>query len=89
MRSYQRVLTDPLVLEIMATWPGAAIKMQDQNKIAIESMYAAADEGGAYLDKIGQTDLLNLSHEQWMTFIETVIRTFETTRNKLTVEMPF
>src|SRR3954462_1605833 len=56
MKSYQRVLTDPLVSEIMSTWPGAIIKMQDQDHIEIESMYAAADKGGACLDAIGQTD---------------------------------
>src|SRR3954468_10911145 len=89
MKSYQRVLTDPLVSEIMSTWPGAIIKMQDQDHIEIESMYAAADKGGAYLDAIGQTDLSKLNHGQWMTFIETIIREFETTRTKMTVEMPF
>ena len=49
----------------------------------------ASDAGGAYLEKIGQTDLSNLNNRQWMTFIETIIREFETTRNKLTVEIPF
>jgi hypothetical protein len=52
-------------------------------------MYAASDAGGAYLDEIGQTDLTQMDNRQWMTFIETVIREFETTRNKLTVEIPF
>lgn len=65
------------------------IQDQDQDRIAIESMYAASDAGGAYLDKIGQTDLAKLDNRQWMTFIETVIREFETTRNKMTVEIPF
>jgi uncharacterized protein DUF6511 len=73
----------------MSTWPGAAVMMQDQDCIEIESMYAAANKGGAYLDEIGQTDLSKLNAEQWMTFIETVIREFETTRNKMTVEIPF
>ena len=63
--------------------------MQDQDHIEIESMYAASDAGGAYLDEIGQTDLTQMDNRQWMTFIETVIREFETTRNKLTVEIPF
>ena len=63
--------------------------MQDQDHIEIESMYAASDKAGAYLDEIGQTDLANLNERQWMTFIETVIREFETTRSKLTVEIPF
>ena len=63
--------------------------MQDQDHIEIESMYAASDAGGAYLDEIGQTDLTQMNHRQWMTFIETVIREFETTRSKLTVEIPF
>ena len=49
----------------------------------------ASDAGGAYLDEIGQTDLTQMDNRQWMTFIETVIREFETTRNKLTVEIPF
>ena len=73
----------------MATWPGAVIKMQDKNQIELESMHAAADKGGAYLDEIGQTDLAELTHEQWMTFIKTVIREFEAMRNKMFVEMPF
>ena len=89
MKSYPRVLTNPLVSEIMSTWPGAVIVMQDQDHIEIESMYAASDAGGAYLEKIGQTDLTQMDNRQWMTFIETVIREFETTRNKLTVEVPF
>jgi hypothetical protein len=63
--------------------------LQDQDRIEIESMYAAADKGGGYLDKIGQTDLAKLDHRQWMTFIETIIREFETTRTKMTVEIPF
>ena len=63
--------------------------MQDQDRIEIESMYAAADKGGAYLDKIGQTDLSKLNERQWMTFIETIIREFEAIRNKMTVEIPF
>jgi hypothetical protein len=62
---------------------------QDQDHIEIESMYAASDAGGAYLDKIGQTDLAKLDQRQWMTFVETIIREFETTRNRLTVEIPF
>jgi len=38
--------------------------------------------------KLG-TDLTQMDNRQWMTFIETVIREFETTRSKLTVEIPF
>ena len=63
--------------------------MQDQDHIEIESMYAASDAGGAYLDEIGQTDLTQMDNRQWMTFIETVIHEFETTRSKMTVEIPF
>jgi hypothetical protein len=65
------------------------IQDQDQDRIEIESMYAASAAGGGYLDKIGQTDLAKLDHQQWMTFIETVIREFETKRTKMTVEIPF
>lgn len=61
----------------------------NQDHIEIESMYAASDKAGAYLDSIGQTDLAKLTSAQWMTFIETIIRTFETTRNGMTVEIPF
>lgn len=61
----------------------------NQDHIEIESMYAASDAGGAYLERIRQTDLANLDNRQWMTFIETIIREFETTRNKLTIDPPF
>ena len=62
---------------------------QNQYSIDIESMYAAAKKGGAYLDKIGQTDLAKLNEQQWMTFIETVINEFEVTRTELTLGPPF
>jgi hypothetical protein len=73
----------------MSTWPGAVVVMQDQDNIELESMYAASDAGGAYLEQIGQTDLMQMNNRQWMTFIEIIIREFETTRNGLTIDPPF
>lgn len=63
--------------------------MQDQDHIEIEAMYAASDAAGSFLERIGQTDLAKLNNRQWMTFIETVIREFETTRTKMTQDPPF
>lgn len=54
----------------------------------VEAMYAASDEGGKYLESIGITDLAKMSEDQWMTFIETVVRAFEEKRSELWGNQP-
>jgi hypothetical protein len=61
----------------MTEWPEAVIKMQEPNKFEIQGMYAASEKGGAFLDTIGKTDLAQLSEDQWMQFIETIVRSYE------------
>lgn len=77
MSTHQRVLQHPLVSSIMAAWPGAVIKMKEPNQIEIQGMVEAAAVGGEYLESIGASDLATLTEEQYMTFIETVIRSYE------------
>ena len=71
------VLNNPLVAEILETWPGAKVKMKEPNSFEIEGMYAASDIGGAYLEGIGKTDLVSMSQDEWMTFIERIVRGYE------------
>lgn len=63
----------------MSEWPGAVITMQEPNKFEVEGMYAASKKGGEFLESLGQTDLAQLDQDQWMSFIETIVRTYENT----------
>lgn len=40
------------------------------------ALSAAGDAAGAYLDRIGKTDLASLDEVQWVTFLRTVVDTF-------------
>lgn len=41
------------------------------NRIEEEALRAGGDAAGAYLEKIGKTDLAQLSQEEWLTFLAT------------------
>ena len=79
MTRFRSIMQDPIVSAIMAEWPGAVVKMRDPNQAEIEGMIAGGDAGGAFLESIGKTDLAALDFDQWMSFVETVIRTYEKT----------
>lgn len=75
--NHKLVLQDPLVQSILATWPGAVITMKEPNVFEIEGMMEAGAVGGEYLDAIGKTDLATLTPDEYMGFVEKVIRTYE------------
>lgn len=77
MTTYERILSNPLVSAIMAEWPGAVITMKEPNEIEIQGMMEAGAVGGEYLEMIGKSDLASLSEDEYMSFIERVIRTYE------------
>ena len=79
MTRFTSVLQDPIVSAIMAEWPGAVLKMRDPNQAEIEGMLKGSEAGGAFLESIGKTDLATLTYDEWMSFIEKVIRTYEKT----------
>jgi len=35
------------------------------------------EQGGAYLESIGKTDLITLTKEEWLTFLGTVVTNFQ------------
>lgn len=37
----------------------------------------AGEEAGAYLESVGKTDLAELNAEEWVTFLKTILFTFE------------
>ena len=51
--------------------------MKEPSEIEIQGMMEAGAVGGEYLEAIGKSDLASLTEDQYMTFIETVIRTYE------------
>ncbi len=78
MTPYQRVLQNPTVAAILETWPGAVVTMKEPNQFEVEGMIAGGEAGGAFLEGIGKTDLSALSFDEYMEFVEKVIRTYET-----------
>jgi hypothetical protein len=44
---------------------------QEQN-----ALMAAGDRGGAYLDRIGKTDLATLDRDQWTKFLQEIVEGF-------------
>lgn len=57
------------------------------SRIERESVSAAGDDAGAYLDKIGKTDLATLSREEWEEFLNTFLNGFgEHMRKRLATE---
>ncbi len=47
------------------------MKKGDWNRIEEEALRAGGDAAGAYLDKIGKTDLAVLTEEEWLTMLAT------------------
>jgi len=41
-----------------------------------DALEAGAESGGAYLDSLGQTDLAQLSVEDWQAFIEIIVTAY-------------
>ncbi len=80
---------DQLVAEIFKTWPGAVVKMKEPNKFEIEGMYEGAARGGEYLETIGKTDVATMTEDQWMSFIEVVVRGYEEKTMELYGDPPF
>jgi hypothetical protein len=71
-----------IIAAIMTAWPGARIK--PITRIAMEltpqeitAILAASPAGGEYLEKLGKTDLAVLTEDEWMGFLESVIRAFQ------------
>ena len=79
MTRFKSVMQDPIVSAILDTWPGAVVKMRDPNQAEIEGLLKGGEAGGEFLESIGKTDLASLSFDEWMSFIEKVIRTYEKT----------
>lgn len=77
MKSYEPVTSHPLVKAILAAFPGATLHMSDPTQTEIEGMFAGANQGGAFLDQLGKTDLAALSPDEWMSFIEAVVTGFQ------------
>ena len=77
MNQRESIFAHPLVSEILATWPGAVVTMQEPNSYEVEGLYAGSAKGGEYLESIGKTDLAMLSEAEWMCFIESVVRGYE------------
>lgn len=46
------------------------------NRIERDSMMAAGDKAGAYLDSIGKTDVAQLTAQEWEDFLATAFNTF-------------
>ena len=88
MSSYQRVMQSELVGAIMETFPGATIKMQEPNSYEIAGIMEAGAVGGEFLDKLGKSDLATLSGDEYLSFIETVVRAYESTCMKLYGDPP-
>jgi len=63
--------------------------MRDPTPIEIEGMMAASEKGGAYLDRIGKTDLATMTNNEWMSFLETAIRAYEEKTMELYGDPPF
>ena len=51
--------------------------MPEPTEQEVQGMMAAGEAAGAYLDKLGKTDLAALSWEEWMGHIEAAITAFQ------------
>lgn len=51
--------------------------LKEPNEVEINGMIAGGDAGGVYLDSIGKSDIAELTYDQWMCFVETIIRGYE------------
>lgn len=50
--------------------------MVDPTDDEINAMLQAGKSGGDYLDSLGKFDMAQMTHDEWMTFIEAVITTY-------------
>ncbi|MDE8347762.1 MAG: DUF6511 domain-containing protein [Acidocella sp.] len=51
--------------------------MKEPNRFEVEGIMEGAAVGGEYLDAIGKSDLATLSEDEYLTFVERVIRAYE------------
>ncbi|GAC1509731.1 MAG: hypothetical protein NVS1B6_16820 [Steroidobacteraceae bacterium] len=76
------IINDPLIACILDAFPGAVATlngvplMLDLSSQEIAAIQAASPAGGEYLDRLGKTDLAQLSEAEWMGFLEAVITAF-------------
>lgn len=75
MTPFRALLAHPLILSILTTWPGATL-MSELSENEVAAMSAAGDAGGAFLDKLGKTDLATLDENEWMSFVEVLVQGF-------------
>lgn len=47
--------------------------MNDLDELQQKALDFSSDQAGAYLESVGQTDLAQLSREQWMQFLQIVV----------------
>lgn len=50
--------------------------MDNPTKHEIAAIMATSEPAGAYLEKIGKTDLATMTQDQWMNFLEVVCTAF-------------
>ena len=72
------VRSNPLVAAILNAFPGAHLTvngargMDELSLNEIQAIEAASDAGGAFLDRLGKSDLATMSRDEWMGFVEKV-----------------
>jgi hypothetical protein len=67
-------------VEIIKARKGKVVPLTDTENLAVMN---AAPIAGEYLDKLGKTDLAEMSYEEWMDFIAATCDAFLTERGKL------
>ena len=77
------IIAAPLVQSILTAWPGSTVTlngmpiMTEPSSQEIDALLAASPAGGNYLEGIGKTDLAVLTEDEWMQFLEVVVRAFQ------------
>jgi hypothetical protein len=77
MTPYKRVMQNDIVSAIIQEWPGATVTMREPTEIEINGIMEAGAVGGEFLDGLGKTDLAVLSPDEYLSFVEKVIRAYE------------
>lgn len=67
-------------VEIIKARKGKVVPLTDTENLAVMN---AAPIAGDYLEKLGKTDLAEMSYEEWMDFIAATCDAFLTERGKL------
>src|SRR5206468_14766 len=67
-----------IVSAILTAWPGARVKPIGRIAVnptpqEIEAMLAASPAGGAYLEKLGKTDMATMTEDEWMGLTEAIV----------------